>query len=154
MPGVGMGAVKSRSAATLQLGDLILTAPSEPREQLACAKTLKGKAGLCRQLRPDHGRLQDPLNAAKLALRSLSRRIALLDEEIAELDARLPPLVASAAPKTTELPGISTGHAGRLLLTAGPPGHPDRGCVVPPTGLGFPPGSQPPTPLSRHGAER
>jgi Transposase len=39
-------AVKSRSAAVLQLGDLILTAPSELREQLAAPKTLKGKAGL------------------------------------------------------------------------------------------------------------
>jgi transposase len=112
-------AVKSRSMAMLQLGDLILTAPSELREQLAGAKTLRGKAGLCRRLRPDHGRLQDPLNAAKLALRSLSRRIALLDEEIAELDARLAPLIANAAPRTTALLGISTGHAGQLLLTAG-----------------------------------
>lgn len=56
----------------LQLGDLILTAPSELREQLVSAKTLKGKAGLCRRLRPDHGRLRDPVNAAKLALRSLA----------------------------------------------------------------------------------
>ena len=112
-------AVKSRSAAILQLGDLILTAPSELREQLASAKTLKGKAGLCRRLRPDLGRLQDPLNAAKLALRSLAGRIALLDEEIAELDGQLTPLVASAAPRTTSLLGVSTGHAGQLLLTAG-----------------------------------
>jgi transposase len=112
-------AVKSRSAATLQLGHLILTAPSELREQLASAKTPKGKAGLCRRLRPDHGRLHDPVDAAKLALRSLARRIALLDSEIAELDAELTPLVASAAPRTTALLGISTGHAGQLLLTAG-----------------------------------
>lgn len=112
-------AVKSRSAAVLQLGDLILTAPSELREQLATPKTLKGKAGLCRRLRPDHSRLEDPVNAAKLALRSLARRIALLDSEVAELDAQLTPLVASAAPRTTALLGVSTGHAGQLLLTAG-----------------------------------
>lgn len=112
-------AVKSRSAAILQLGDLILTAPSELREQLASAKTLRGKAGLCRRLRPDHSCLQDPLNAAKLALRSLARRIALLDSEITELDGQLTPLVASPAPRTTALLGVSTGHAGQLLLTAG-----------------------------------
>jgi transposase len=112
-------AVKSRSAAILQLGDLILTAPSELRAQLTTPKTLKGRAGLCRRLRPDLSRLQDPVNAAKLALRSLARRIALLDEEIVELDAQLTPLVASAAPRTTALLGISTGHAGQLLLTAG-----------------------------------
>lgn len=112
-------AVKSRSAAVLQLGDLILTAPSELREHLAGPKTLKGKAGLCRRLRPDHSRLEDPANAAKLALRSLAKRILSLDNEIAELDGQLAPLVASAAPKTTALLGVSTGHAGQLLLTAG-----------------------------------
>ncbi len=61
------GAVKSRSAAMLQLGDLILTAPSDLREQLATRKSLKGKATLCRRLRPDTSRLSDPVNAAKLA---------------------------------------------------------------------------------------
>lgn len=40
-------AVRSRSAAMLQLGGLILTAPGELREQLTAAKTPKGKAGLC-----------------------------------------------------------------------------------------------------------
>ena len=34
-------AVKSRSVAMLQLGDLILTAPSDLREQLATRKTLR-----------------------------------------------------------------------------------------------------------------
>jgi transposase len=112
-------AVKSRSVAMLQLGDLILTAPSELREQLAVRKTLKAKATLCRRLRPDLDQLADPLHAAKLALRSLARRIALLDDEIAELDTQLKPLVAAAAPRTTALLGISTGHAGQLLVTAG-----------------------------------
>ena len=112
-------AVKSRSAAMLGLGGLILTAPSELREQLALRKTLKGKAALCRRLRPRTDRLSQPTNAAKLALRSLARRIALLDDEIAELDRQLTPLVATAAPRTMALRGISTGHAGQLLITAG-----------------------------------
>jgi transposase len=112
-------AVKSRSAAIVQLGDLVRTAPSELREQLAIRSTLKGKAALCRRLRPDTDRLGEPANAAKLALRSLARRIALLDDEIAQLDRQLTPLVATAAPRTTALLGISTGHAGQLLITAG-----------------------------------
>jgi transposase len=112
-------AVKSRSVAIVQLGDLIRTAPSELREQLAPRKTLTGKAALCRRLRPDTHQLNEPLNAAKLALRSLARRIALLDGEIAELDTQLTPLVATAAPRTTALIGISTGHAAQLLITAG-----------------------------------
>ena len=113
-------AVKSRSVALLQLGDLILTAPSGLREQLATRKTtLKGQAALCRRLRPETDQLRDPVNAAKAALRSLARRIALLEEEITELDTHLQPLVATAAPRTTALLGISTGHAGQLLITAG-----------------------------------
>jgi transposase len=112
-------AVKSRSVAMLQLGDLIITAPSGVREQLAARKTLTGKATLCARLRPDHGALESPTNAAKFALRSLARRIALLTSEITKLDAQLSPLVATAAPRTTALLGISTGHAGQLLLTAG-----------------------------------
>lgn len=112
-------AVKSRSVAMVQLGDLVRTAPSELREQLSIRKTLTGKATLCRRLRPDTDRLNEPTNAAKLALRSLARRIALLDDEIATLDTQLALLVASAAPRTTALLGVSTGHAGQLLVTAG-----------------------------------
>ena len=39
-------AVKSRSVAMVQLGQLFRTAPSELREQLALRKTLRGKATL------------------------------------------------------------------------------------------------------------
>src|SRR6266496_3112296 len=112
-------AVKSRSAAIVQLGELARTAPSELREQLAIRSTVKGKAALCRRLRPDTDRLGEPANGAKLALRSLAGRIARLDDEIAQLDGQLAPLVATAAPRTTALLGISTGHAGQLLITAG-----------------------------------
>lgn len=112
-------AVKSRSVAMVQLGDVARTAPSELREQLTIRKTVKAKAALCRRMRPDTDQMSDPINAAKLALRSLARRIALLDDEIADLDTQLVPLVATAAPRTTALLGISTGHAGQLLVTAG-----------------------------------
>ncbi len=112
-------AVKARSAAIVQLGELIITAPQELREQLSRRKTLRGKATLCRRLRPDAAGLDRPIHAAKLALRSLARRIDILDTEIAELDTQLERLVRTAAPRTTQLLGISTGHAGQLLVTAG-----------------------------------
>src|SRR5436190_731345 len=102
-------AVKSRSAAIVQLGELVRTAPSELREQLAIRSTVKGKAALCRRLRPDTDRLGEPANGATLALRSLAGRIARLDDEIAQLDGQLAPLRATAAPRTTALLGISTG---------------------------------------------
>lgn len=111
-------AVKARTAALNQLTELIVTAPAELRQQLRERKTSRGRATLCARLRPDLERLHEPLQAAKLALRSLARRVSELDHEIAALDAHLKPLVATAAPRTTQLLAISTGHAGQLLVTA------------------------------------
>jgi len=113
------GAVKARSAAMLRLAELIITAPQQLREQLNTRTTIRGKAALCRKLRPSVNAIHEPGQAAKLALRSLARRIDTLDTEIAELDEQLRALVARAAPRTTQLLGISTGHAGQLLVTAG-----------------------------------
>jgi len=112
-------AVKARSAALAQLSHLIITAPVELREQLSCRKTVRGKTTLCGRLRPDAHRIAEPLQAAKLALRSLARRIASLDQEIDELDQQLALLVAAAAPRTTQLLAVSTSHASQLLVTAG-----------------------------------
>jgi transposase len=112
-------AVKARSATLVQLSELIITTPQALRERLSDRKTIRGKAALCRRLRPDLDALDRPAQAAKLALRSLARRIDVLDAEIAELDAQLEQLVRTAAPRTTQLLGISTGHAGQLLVTAG-----------------------------------
>ena len=113
------GAVKARSAALAQLGDLLVTAPEPLRRQLSEPKTLRGTASRCRRLRPALSELEQPAQAARFALRSLARRIGLLDEEIAALDRQLGQLVHSAAPRTTALLGISTGHAGQLLVSAG-----------------------------------
>ena len=112
-------AVKARSATMVQLSELIVTAPQELREQLSQRRTIRGKAALCRRLRPNPIELDRPTQAAKLALRSLARRIDALDAEIADFDVQLERLVRAAAPRTTQLLGISTGHAGQLLVTAG-----------------------------------
>ncbi len=74
---------------------------------------------MCRRLRPTAGELGTPTQAAKFALRSISQRIGLLDQEIATLTQQLRPLVRTAAPRTTQLLGISTQHAGQLLVTVG-----------------------------------
>ncbi len=112
-------AVKSRSAAIVQLRDIIITAPQELRDQLSPRKTLRGKATVCARLRPSASDLHSPFQAAKFALRSVAQPIERLDREIAALDRQLQQLVATAAPRTTQLLGISTGHAGQLLVTAG-----------------------------------
>ena len=112
-------AVKSRSAAIVQLRDIIITAPQELRDQLSDRKTLRGKATVCARFRPSAHELRSPSQAAKFALRSIAQRIETLDLEIRSLDRELEQLVRVAAPRTTQLLGISTGHAGQLLVTAG-----------------------------------
>ena len=112
-------AVKSRSAALVQVRDLIITAPQELRDQLFGRKTLRGKVTVCAQFGLTSRELRSPSQAAKFALRSTARRIEALDREITALDCELEQLVAAAAPRTIQLLGISTGHAGQLLVTAG-----------------------------------
>jgi transposase len=114
-----MGALKARTAALQQLDDLTITAPQKLRDELRHGRTLKARAALCRQLRPDSDRIHEPLQAAKLALRSLARRIGQLDREILELDQQLERLVAAAAPRTLRLFGVGTQAASQLLITAG-----------------------------------
>ena len=113
------GAVKARTAALNAIDGLTVTAPEALRVQLKTRKTTRGRATLCARLRPDPTRLDEPLHAAKTALRSIGRRVAELDAEIKLLDAQLKPLVAQAAPATTSRIAVSTGHAGTLLVCAG-----------------------------------
>ncbi len=114
-----VGAVKARSAALCQLGDLITTAPAELRERLTERTSLEGKAMIYRALRVAESTAIDPHRAAKLALRSIARRIADLSQEIDTLDAELDRLVKLAAPTTITRLGIGTGHAATLLVAAG-----------------------------------
>ena len=113
------GALKARTAALQQLDDLTITAPQTLHDELRQTRTLKARAALCRQLRADRERIHEPLQAAKLALRSLARRVHQLDREILELDQQLDRLVAVAAPRTRELFGVGTQAASQLLITAG-----------------------------------
>ncbi len=54
-----------------------------------------------------------------MSLRSLARRITALDEEIADLDLQLEPLVRKAAPRTVKVFGVGVGHTTQMLVTAG-----------------------------------
>ena len=111
-------AVKARSAALLQLRDLIATAPAELREALP-QQTLPAKARQCARFRPDRARLDQPLQAAKLALRSVAHHVAELDRAVADLDQALRSLVERVAPGSLALPGVGIVNAAQLLLTAG-----------------------------------
>ena len=116
---VRASAVKARTAALEQLGELLTTAPAELRERFAPRTSLHTRAVACARLRPDLARLHQPLEAAKVALRSLAQRILALDTEIASLDAHLQPLLRALAPRTLALLGVGSVTTAQLLITLG-----------------------------------
>ena len=69
-------------------------------------------------------RYRDPAVATKLALKYLARRIFDLNDEIAELDRFIGPLVEELAPNLLQLEGVGTEIAGELVVAAGE--NPDR----------------------------
>ena len=102
----------------MQLQGLLVTVPAVLRESID-AKTGRAKANQCLALRPDLSRLDEPLQAAKMALRSLARRIRELDEEVGALDQQLDRLVKIHAPTLRSKVGVGTHNAAQLLITAG-----------------------------------
>jgi transposase len=112
------GAVKARTAALNQLKDLITTAPEELRAQLRGHRLLQA-AKACARMRPDTGRVYDPVQATKTALQAIGTRVTTLTDEITTAGKRLKALLAHAAPRTMALLGVSTEHAGQLPVTAG-----------------------------------
>lgn len=110
-------AVKARSAALVQLQDILVTAPSTVRETVPT--TARAAAGHCRRFRIDHTRLDEPVQAVKLTLRSLAKRVGRLDEEIDDLERSLAGLVKDIAPTLISRVGIGTIHAAQFLVTAG-----------------------------------
>lgn len=110
-------AVKARTQAINQIRGLLVAAPAPVREQVGDLPRTELIRTLAR-LRPGAD-LATPINATKAALRRLARRHQLMDEEIAELDAQITPLVHHAAPDLVALFGLGPETAGQLLVTAG-----------------------------------
>jgi len=109
-------AVKARTQAINAIKALLVTAPTELREQLAGLPTTK----LIRQAATlDPGTLATPMAAATLALRGLARRYQHLDAEISLLTGTLDQLTATTAPKLRDLLGVGPDCAAALLITAG-----------------------------------
>ncbi|MFG2677403.1 IS110 family transposase, partial [Streptomyces sp. NPDC048445] len=110
-------AVKARTQAMNQIRGVLVSAPAMLREQT----TGLDRAVLIRtlsRLRPGD-ELSRPLAATRAALRRLARRHQALDEEIAELDTEIGPLVKQAAPALLDLFGVGPETAGQLLASAG-----------------------------------
>jgi transposase len=111
-------AVRSRVTAVMQLAAVIVTAPAAVRETIP-RRGLTARARHCARLEVDTDRIGDPAHAARFALRSLGRRIAMLDAEIKTIDEQLTVLVHDVAPSTITLIGVGIQHAAQLLTSAG-----------------------------------
>jgi transposase len=117
---VAKRSARSTKIKTLnQIRHLGFTAPEQLRERLkgVSRQQLAAKAAALRPGPLDGG---DPVMAAtKTALRILGRRVLALDEEKAQIDALLTPLVTRTAPQLLALHGVGIDTAAALLVTAG-----------------------------------
>ncbi|OUZ09858.1 IS110 family transposase [Aeromicrobium sp. PE09-221] len=111
-------AIDQRADCMRQIKTLIITANDLLREQLRSLPD-RDLLATCVGMRPDRTRAGDPVQAAKVALRTLARRHQQLTEEIADLDKLITPLVTAINPALLELNGVGADVAGQLLVTAG-----------------------------------
>ena len=118
---VHRSANKSRTQALNQLRDLITTAPEQLRTELRGLRR-RQRLAVCAAFRP--GDRDDLVTITKLALRTLARRIADLDEELTVLNARRRRITHALAPQLVAAHGIGPDTASGLLLAAGD--NPDR----------------------------
>ena len=116
-------AIKCRRAALQQLHNTIVAAPEEVRDQVRNLTRMQ-RLRTCAAWRPDTVGYRDPVVATKLSLKSLARRILDINDEIAELDRFIVPLVEELAPSLLELEGVGTENAGAVMVAVGD--NPDR----------------------------
>jgi transposase len=111
-------AMKARRAALQLLRNTIVSAPARLRESVS-GLTRMLLIRTCAAWRPNTEAAQDPTTATRIALRSLAKRILQLEEEIADLDELIAPLVAQINPRLTKAPCVGVEIAAQLLVTAG-----------------------------------
>jgi len=110
-------ALKARTQAANQLRDLAVSAPEALRAKLIDLPTDE-RVEVAARFRP--GRLTDPAEATKAAMRSLALRYQALSAEVARLEEAMLPLVAEAAPEgLLAKQGVGPQVAAALLGTAG-----------------------------------
>jgi len=111
-------AVRCRRATLQQIHNTIVAAPEELRDQVRNLTRMQ-LLRTCAAWRPDAIAFRDPVVATRIALKSLSRRILDLNDEIADLDRLIEPLIAELAPGLLALEGVGAECAGEFLVTAG-----------------------------------
>ena len=111
-----VSARKGRTQALNQMRSLISTAPEPIRDELRGLNVfhLLERASAYRP-----GTKRDIVSLTKLSLRMLARRAMSLEEEVAEIDAILTPVVKETAPELFGTLGIGTDAASALLVAAG-----------------------------------
>lgn len=117
------GAVKAASAGINALRALITTSPEELRSQLRGLS--RGRLiATCSALDPDLARLADPIEATKMALRSLAQRIKDSHAHADQLKRQLGRLLDQVAPHTMSLFALGPDTAAALIISIGD--NPDR----------------------------
>ena len=110
------GAVKAHTQGINALKGLAVTAPEALRADLA-GKSTRELVHVCSRFRV--AECSSPHDANRLAIRSIARRLVVLEDEIALLNRELIRLTQAAAPKLMELPGVGAEVAGSLLVSVG-----------------------------------
>ena len=111
-------AVAAHREALQVLDAQIIAAPAELRDQVRGLTRMQ----LVRTLaswRPEPSAAVGLQGAARMALGSLARRIMHLDDELAELDELIAPLVRELAPSLLQAPGFGIHTTAQLLVTMG-----------------------------------
>jgi transposase len=111
-------AVKCKRATLQQLHNTIVAAPDAIREQCRNETRMHLLRALAAS-RPDRVAFRDPSIATRIALKSLARRVLELNDEIADLNLLIEPLVAELAPALLALQGVGVESAGAFLVAAG-----------------------------------
>ena len=113
---VRMSARRNRNRSLNQMRSIVSTAPDQLREQF---RGVTGHQLVKRAAKLRPGGRDDVASVTKLALRTLARRIIVIDEEIAEVEGIMHPMVEAAAPELVALTGVGPDCASALLVAAG-----------------------------------
>jgi transposase len=108
---------QARTKAVIQMRHLVITAPDDLHRRFT-GLTVNALVNGAARLRPSAS-ADVVTTATKASLGSLAQRVQGLDDELADLDARLLVLLNTTAPDLLEVFGVGPDTAAALLIAAG-----------------------------------